>query len=171
MATIFRAGPCVHQTQHFATVALFFCHIKTILVLGPINVRSMRPIPFPSALMLPTHPVSASQNNAFDYVATSQHTAHIRPPVPVLFFANFRFAGIVVLPWVIYPFFVLRVFTAFFLAFPGGRPLLRFGCAFCGAFRAILSRFCSIFVGSCAISGGFCSIGWLHQKNVPVPVL
>lgn len=94
------------------------------------------------------------------------------------FFANFRFAGILILPRVIYHFLFLIRFTGFFVAFPGGRPLLRLGCTISGALRAILAGLCSISgvfraipAVLCSISADFCSIGWLHQKNVPVPVL
>ena len=140
-----------------AAILTYRFHIKTTLASGPTNVRSMRPIPFPSVAQCATRQYSATGTNDFDCGATWPRTEHIRPPVPALFLANFRFAGILVLPRVIYHFLFLIRFTGFFVAFPGGRPLLRFGCAISGAFRAI--------------SAGFCSIGWLHQKNVPVPVL
>ena len=74
-----------------------------------------------------------------------------------LFLANFLFAATLRQSYRNYRFLIFVCFTGFFVAFPGGRPLLRLGCAISGAFRAI--------------SAGFCSIGWLHQKNVPVPAL
>ena len=135
-------------------------HIKITVASGPTNGRSTRPIPFPSASMFPTQADCALQR-----------IGHIRPPVRALFFANFRFAGILHLPYTIYPFFGLRVFTGLEMAFLAGRPLFLVSCTDFAGFRAILGRSCTISGVLCAISAGFCSIGWLHQKNVPVPVL
>lgn len=70
-----------------------FAHIKTILVSGLTNTRSIYPIPLPSAWMLPGHLAYEWKNTSFVGGEVLRHNAHTLRPALELFLSNPQFWG------------------------------------------------------------------------------
>ena len=155
-------------------VAIVSIHIKTMLGWGSIISHSMRPIPVPALSISPIFPACATQSICAGCGGRGQQTGCIVSSVRALFLANFRFAGILLHPYSIYPFLGLRVLFGREMAFFGGRPLFLADCAFLVLPRAIFGAFCAIFDGSCAQSTKFCTIPprkWSHCVHSFEPTL